>query len=88
MEIATDDGHPSLEGITTYKVGFERVQVYLLYPFCWNDLLSNMTFLVRLGLLKLAITISSLAAHWNMGLMGKLSQTVRGSFNTLPATLP
>jgi hypothetical protein len=40
-EIATDDGHPPLEGITTYKVGFQRVHVYLLYPFCWSDLLAN-----------------------------------------------
>jgi hypothetical protein len=39
--IASDDGHPPLEGITTYNVRFQRVSVDLLYPFCWTDLLYN-----------------------------------------------
>jgi hypothetical protein len=37
--IASDDGYPPLEGLTTYHVGFQRVSVDLLYPFCWSDLL-------------------------------------------------
>lgn len=35
---AGDDGHTPIEGITSYNVGFQRVAVEELYPFCWIDL--------------------------------------------------
>jgi hypothetical protein len=37
-EVACEDGHPPLEGMTTFKVGFVRVPVISLYPDCWGDL--------------------------------------------------
>jgi hypothetical protein len=37
-EIACNDGYPPLEGMTTYKVGFTRVPVVMLYPDCWTSL--------------------------------------------------
>lgn len=36
--IASEDGYPPVEGMTTYKIGFQRVEVIVLYPFCWMDL--------------------------------------------------
>jgi hypothetical protein len=37
-EVACEDGIPPLEGMTTFKVGFMRVPVVLLYPDCWRSL--------------------------------------------------